>query len=172
MGLKEDLIKAKVEGLKAALKNSGTNIEDKDIDKSDGSGIEVEAELLKEAILTFLSKCNFTITQLNAPVVLEQFKIPAQDGDIQSSVKVAPGISTQGYAPGKTMSTGDLSGGKKGVKTKINIEKQRGGLKSTGYTYIGTDPDSQKEFNVSDTNNQTRYTNVEFIRDAQDKGLE
>ena len=44
------------------------------MDTSPGSFIEREAEYTKEAIVNFLTECQFTITQLNAPIVLENFK--------------------------------------------------------------------------------------------------
>ena len=65
MGLKQNIINAKVAGLMV------NGIEEKNIDISRGSAIEVESELIKEAIVNFLTKVDFTITQLNANVVLE-----------------------------------------------------------------------------------------------------
>ena len=50
MGLKQDIINAKVAGL---LVNG---IDEEVIDTSKGSAIEVESELIKEAIVNFLTK--------------------------------------------------------------------------------------------------------------------
>ena len=71
MGLKQDLIDAKVK----AAKESGI---EEPLDTSNGSIIEREAEYIKEAIIKYITNCNFTITQLKAPIVVEDFKIPDQ----------------------------------------------------------------------------------------------
>ena len=60
MGLKHDLINAKIEGLKIA------GAKDEDIDSNVGSAIEVQAELEKEAIAKFLTNVEFKITELKA----------------------------------------------------------------------------------------------------------
>jgi len=54
MGLKQDLINAKVEATKA----SGELFIEDQLDTSVGSQIEVEAELTKEAIVDFLTKAD------------------------------------------------------------------------------------------------------------------
>ena len=71
MGLKQDLIDAKVK----AARDTGIT---KSLDTSNGSFIEREAEYTKEAIVRFLTEAEFRITRLNAPVVVEKFKIPEQ----------------------------------------------------------------------------------------------
>ena len=58
MGLKQDLIDAKVK----ALKESGVDVE---LDTRTGSMIKREAEYTKEAIVNFLTECDFTITVSN-----------------------------------------------------------------------------------------------------------
>ena len=165
MGLKQDIINAKVAGL---LVNG---IEKENIDISEGSAIEVESELIKEAIVNFLTKVDFTITQLNAPVVLEDFKIPPQLADVQPTVMAAAGIpvATSG-GPGSTSGPGTLTGGKNGVLTqKMNIGKDAGGLDSTGYVFIGGDPDSQGSFDVDDTDGQILFTKVKLLKENIDK---
>ena len=72
MGLKQDLIDAKVNALKESLQES---IE---MDTGPGSLIEREAEYTKEAIVKFLTEAEFTITQLKAPVIIEELKTPDQ----------------------------------------------------------------------------------------------
>ena len=69
MGLKQDLIDAKVKAAK------DTGIPDP-LDTSNGSFIEREAEYTKEAITKFLTEAEFRITKLNAPVVVEKLKTP------------------------------------------------------------------------------------------------
>ena len=76
MGLKDDLINAKVK----AAKDIGV---EEPLDTSPGSFIEREAEYTKEAIVNFLTDAKFTITKLNAPIVLENLKTPDQIVDIK-----------------------------------------------------------------------------------------
>ena len=115
MGLKDDLIQAKVEGFKIQGKSED------DIDTSPGSAIEVISELETEAIVNFLTKCEFRITQLNAPVVLEDLRLPPQQGDVLPSVSVSSGLQTfvpmspaLGGIPVQSM----IAGGTNGVLTK------------------------------------------------------
>ena len=87
MSLKDDLIKAKVEGLKSqGISEDLINIE-KD------STLDIEAELTKEAIVNFLNNSEFRITEMRAPVTIENFNIPEQ------SVNVAPETLMGPYAP-------------------------------------------------------------------------
>tara|TARA_R110000824_G_scaffold276581_1_gene465026 strand:+ start:82 stop:597 length:516 start_codon:yes stop_codon:yes gene_type:complete len=165
MGLKQDLIDAKVEAAKA----SGELFVEDQLDTSAGSQIEVEAELTKEAIVDFLTKAEFRITKLNANVVLEDFKIPPQQGDVLQTVSVSSGLATfvpmspnLGGIPVQSL----IAGGKNGVLTKnINVGKDVGGLDSTGYVYIGGDPDSQEGFDVDDESGQREFTTVKLIRE-------
>ena len=166
MGLKQDLINAKTK----ALEESGVDIGDKTIDDSLGSVIEREAEFTKEAIVNFLTSCQFRITQLNAPVVLEDLKIPPQEANINSNVQVASNIpvNTSG-GPGSTTATGFLENRKNGVVTNdINLGKdggETGILESTGYVFIGGDPESQRAFDVSDNEGVKRHTTVQLFRE-------
>ena len=164
MGLKEDLINGKVK----AAKDNGVE----DLDTSPGSFIEREAEYTKEAIINFLTQCEFRITRLNANVILEDFKIPPVVGDIESSVTAeipAGGISTTGGPSNQVTiapSTGILKNISNGVTTEeIDVSKDGGGLESTGYVYIGEDPDSQGGFDVSDEDGQKEFTTVKLIRE-------
>ena len=166
MGLKQDIINAKVEGLKAQ------GIEESDINTSNGSAIEIESELLKEAFVNFLTNVDFKITELKAPVILENFKIPDQNVNVGSQVTYIP---YPGGAPGVPISVqGGLGGA---TLAKLNLEKDSrptpvdfttnagGGLDSTGYVYIGEDPDSQETFDVGDEDGQRENTNVKLFRE-------
>ena len=165
MGLKQDLIDAKVEAAKAG----GELFAESQLDTSAGSQIEIEAELTKEAIVNFLTKCEFRITQLNANVVLEDFRLPPQQGDVLPSVSVSSGLQTfvpmspaLGGIPVQSM----IAGGKNGVLTKnIDAAKDEGGLESTGYVYIGGDPDSQDQFDVNTLDGIRDFTRVELFRE-------
>jgi len=65
--------------------------------------------------------------------------------------------------------TTTVTNGTSGVLTKnINVDKVGGTtglLQSTGYVYIGEDPDSQDTFDVEDEDGQREYTTVKLIRD-------
>tara|TARA_R110000796_G_scaffold11964_2_gene39966 strand:+ start:352 stop:831 length:480 start_codon:yes stop_codon:yes gene_type:complete len=153
MGLKDDLIKAKVECFKIMGKSED------EIDSSVGSALEVEANLMTEAIVNFLTSCQFRITGLVAPVVLEDFNIPPQQGDVLPSVQA---LGANGGGPVTT----NVTNGTNGVLTKaIDVGKDVGGLESTGYVYIGGDPDSQGEFDVSDLDGIRTFTSVELFRE-------
>ena len=161
MGLKDDLIEAKAQAALAAGANSD------DIDTSAGSAIEVEAELTKEAIVNFLTQCEFRITQLAAPVVLEDFNIGPQQADILPSV-----TSTDIPYPGGVAAPSipiPLNGGTNGVLTKnIDVDKAGGTtgvLDSTGYVFIGGDPYSQDEFDVNTLDGIRDFTKVELLRE-------
>ena len=118
----------------------------------------------KEAIINFLTRCEFRITQLNAPVVLEDFKIPPQRGDVLPQV-MSSDIPYPGGVPGPPIPV-PLQAGTGGVLTKqININKNAGGLQSTGYVHIGGDPYSQDGFTVTDEWGQREYTTVKLFRD-------
>jgi len=160
MGLKDDLIDAKVQGLllQGAEKNN--------IDTSVGSAIEVEANLQTEAIVNFLTNVEFKITQLKANVVLEDFKIPQQRGDILPSVQsidIPYPAGTPAAAVPVPLNPSSLQNGV--LTHAFDIDKEFGNLQSTGYVYIGEDPDSQEEFDVEDEFGQREFTTVKLFRD-------
>jgi len=160
MGLKQDLIDAKVK----AAKDAGIT---KPLDTSNGTFIEREAEYTKEAIVNFLTSCEFRITKLNAPVVLENFKIPPQEADIKNTVTSTDVPYPSGIATLPIRNP--LNGGINGVITKdIDVDKLGGNtgfLQSTGYTFIGGDPDSQFGFDVDGEDGQREFTTVKLIRE-------
>ena len=81
MGLKQDLIDAKLAALKIDAKIAGATEEEiSNIVPSES--IEEEVELTAEAIIRFLTDADFKITQLKAPIILEDFKIPANSTEI------------------------------------------------------------------------------------------
>ena len=185
MGLKDDLINAKVK----AAKDIGV---EEPLDTSPGSFIEREAEYTKEAIVNFLTDAKFTITKLNAPIVLENLKTPDQIVDIKreamkddkqpmfktirqlGSLIPAPGaansinllmdqveISTDNIINSRRIDGATLRG--------LNMSKDgrrgiMGGLQSDGYVFIGEDPESQDAFDVDDRDGQRDYTEVKLFR--------
>mgnify|MGYP003132851959 FL=1 len=172
MGLKQDIIDAKVEGLKAS------GADEEKIDTSNGSHIEVESELIKEAIVNFLTSCEFRITRLNANVVVENFNIPDQPVDLQpntllgdkapiiDTIKKIPGIGTIAEPLEQALKTATqplLKGGS--TLPSLQVDKDAGGLNSTGYVFIGSDPDSQDSFDVEDEDGQRQFTTVKLIRE-------
>ena len=77
MGLKQDLIDAKVKALKESTPEAP------EPDTSNGSYIERESEYVKEAFVKFLTEAEFRITRLNAPVVVERIQTPDQPINIE-----------------------------------------------------------------------------------------
>jgi len=153
MGLKQDLLDAKVEALKLAGAPEPIPTE----------ALKLQIELETEALMKFLLSCKFRITELAAPVVLEDFKIPPQQGDVLPSV-TSTGIGNTG-AP----VTSNVVNGTGGLLTKnIDVDKiggTTGLLESTGYAFIGGDPDSQGGFDVSDQDGVRDFTSVELFRE-------
>ena len=47
----------------------------------------------------------------------------------------------------------------------LKLNKNDGTVNSTGYVFVGNDPDSQNEFDVSNQNGQIENTTVKLIRD-------
>jgi hypothetical protein len=47
----------------------------------------------------------------------------------------------------------------------LDLGKDVGGLESTGYAFIGGDPDSQDSFDVEDEDGQRQFTTVKLIRE-------
>ena len=174
MGLKQDLIDAKVK----AAQDTGIP---EPLDTSNGSFIEREAEYTKEAITNFLTQAEFRITKLNAPVVVEKLKTPDLAvnveletllGEYQPILKTLKKIGDP-LGLGATIDalegeiekaiTPLLEGGAK--LAGIDLGKEAGGLESTGYVFIGEDPDSQDSFDVDDEDGQKEFTTVKLIRD-------
>ena len=171
MGLKEDLILAKVEGLKAA----GAKADE--IDSGAGSAIDVECEYTKEAIVKFLTSSEFRITQLKAPVIVQDIKNPdlpvnvelqtllGDKAPILDTIKKIPGASALVKPLEKALKQAIqplLEGGS--TLPALELEKDNG-LDSKGYVYIGEDPVSIDNFNVDDEDGQREFTTVKLIRD-------
>ena len=152
MGLKQDLIDAKNEGLKL----SGAS--DKAIQQAENV-LDTQSQMEVDAIVNFLTKCQFRITELAANVVLDDFKIGPQNGDVLNTVQV-----TTAGGPGN-VSNGDL-----GVRTKdinVGLGTADNSLESTGYAFIGSNPNSQDNFvNITTPDgSDLPQTSVELFRD-------
>ena len=160
MGLKDDLIKAKVECFKKMGKSED------EIDSSVGSALEVEADLMTEAIVNFLTNVEFKITQLKANVVLEDFSIPPQQADVLPTVQSIDIPYPAGVPAAAVPVPLNPSSLQNGVLTHaFDIDKDFGNLESTGYVFIGEDPDSQGRFDVEDESGQREFTTVKLFRD-------
>ncbi len=174
MGLKQDLIDAKVK----AAKESGIT---EPLDVSDGSFLEREAEHQKEAIVKFLTEAEFRVTKLNAPVVVENLKTPDQPVNVELETllgEYGPMLKTLkqiGSPLGLSGVIDELEGEiekaitpfLEGGATLVGLDlgKDDGGLESTGYVFIGNEPDSIDDFNVDGESGQREYTTVKLIRD-------
>ena len=172
MGLKDEIMDAKKAGLEAA----GADPEALNTDP--GSPIEIETTLLVEAIVNFLTQCEFTITKLNASVILEDIITPDQPVNMETQTLLgdkAPILATIKKIPGgaalvapleaalKTAIKPLLEGG--ATLPGLQLAKDDGGLESTGYVYIGEDPDSQGAFDLEDEDGQREFTTVKLFRE-------
>jgi hypothetical protein len=154
MGLKQDLIEAK----EKAARDTGAG----PLDTKLGSYIEREAQYTTEAIVKFLTEAEFRVTQFNAPVVLENLKIPPRQGSVLPIV-----LSTHVDPVSGLPVVSRVVQGKDGILTdEIDVDK-RGAptdiLEATGYAYIGEDPDSQDGFDVDDRFGQQQFTTVKLL---------
>tara|TARA_A100001515_G_scaffold122714_1_gene106283 strand:+ start:677 stop:1231 length:555 start_codon:yes stop_codon:yes gene_type:complete len=178
MGLKQDLIDAKVK----AAKEMGVT----DLDTSNGSFIERDAHYTMEAIANFITSANFSITKFNAPTVVEEIKTPDQSVNLAPTTLLGdkkPILDTLksigGTIPGAGKVVNELVDKLESALEKavlpivkngatlpgLDLGKDAGGLQSTGYVYIGEDPDSQNSFNVEDEDGQRNFTEVKLFRD-------
>ena len=178
MGLKQDLLDAKLEGLRLG----GASLEAVEKAAADNSPLSIQCEMEKESIVNFLTKANLRITQLNAPVILEKI----QTSDLDVNVKMDTLLGEYGPllsalktiaspVPGASEMVDELQGQiEKAIKPVLkggstlpglNLNKSSGGLNSTGYVHIGVDPDSQDSFDVDDEDGQREYTTVKLIRE-------
>tara|TARA_R100000008_G_C3564971_1_gene158557 strand:- start:464 stop:1009 length:546 start_codon:yes stop_codon:yes gene_type:complete len=170
MGLKQDLLNAKLEALKA----DGATEEALNMAMQDDSPLAKQAEMEKEAILKFLTKSDFTITQLKAPVIIENFKTPDQPvnvglqtllGEYGPILDTLRKITTP-LGQEQLINTLEKSIKKvvepllEGGATLPGLDLEKGDLQSTGYVYVGEDPDSQDTFDVDDEEGQRTFTTV------------
>lgn len=179
-GLKENLITAAIESAKIS------GVKEEDIDTTKGSPIDIQAQLTVDAIVNFLTQCEFTITQLKANVIIEDLKTPDIPinleletllGDKAPLLKALKEIG--GLIPGGSEVVGlivdrlELAIQKAveplleaaGRVPGINMSKESGGLEATGYVYIGENPESQDEFNNEDEAGQRQFTTVKIIKE-------
>mgnify|MGYP003627856037 CR=1 FL=1 len=173
MGLKGDLLDAKI---RAAM---DVGLPPPDV--SEGSYAEREAHYSARAIINAMRDANFTITQLKAPVIVEELRTPSQPvnvkldtllGEYQPVLKLLKKIgSPLGLSKVIDSLEGEiekaitplLEGGADMIGLDIN--KNAGGLQSTGYVYIGEDPDSQGSFDVEDEDGQRQFTTVKLLKE-------
>jgi len=178
MGLKADLLDAIT---KAAVETGMPPP-----DTSDGTFAERLAYHQTEAIAKFLTEADFTITQLKAPVVLEKIKTPDLPINLELETLLgdkAPILKTLKSVGGMIPGAGSvvnklidqLEGAIKqavqplligaGKVPGINLGKDNGALESTGYVFIGEDPDSTDSFDTDDESGQRQFTTVKVLRE-------
>ena len=171
LGLKQGIINAKIEAAKVDSPTAQA-------DSGKGSSIEVEAEIIKEAIVNFLTEAEFRVTKLNAPVVVETLKTPDQAVDVEQQTLLgdkAPILDAIKKIPGGAALIKPLESAlKQAIKPLLkggstlpglDLGKDDGGLEGAGYVYIGEDPDSREGFDVEDEDGQRVYTTVKLFRE-------
>ena len=180
-GLKQDIIDAKIETLKLSGATEKAIFEA----QKNGSPVEIEAEIMKEAIVNFLTKAEFRVTKLNAPITVEELNSPPLSVNIELETLLgdkAPILETLkkvgNLIPGVGQVVDELVNQLEdaikqainpllegGAKLPFQIGKAVGGLQSKGYVNIGEDPDSVDNFDVDDEDGQRNFTTVKLIRD-------
>ena len=174
MGLKTDLLDA------VLFASADVGVEEPP-DISDGSYAERLAHYQTEAIVTFLTECEFRITKLNAPLIVEDVKTPDQPVNVQLETLLGeyqPILKTLkkiGEPLGLGATIDSLEGEIEkaitplleagGTLPGLDLGKDDGGLEATGYVYIGDDPVSQDGFDVEDIEGQKEFTTVKLLRD-------
>ena len=174
MGLKQDLIDAKIK----AARDAGITTP---LDTKPGSYIEREAHHMSRAIIRSLMDADFRVTQLNAPVVLEDIKTPDLPVNVELETllgEYGPLLKTlkqiaEPLGLGSVIDSLEeeirkavsavVEGG--AVVPPTDVSRDDGGLDSTGYVFIGEPPDSEDDFDVEDENGQREFTTVKLIRD-------
>ena len=185
MGLKQDLIDAKLAALKIDAKIAGAT-EEEIANIVPSESIEEEVELTAEAIIRFLTDADFKITQLKAPIILEDFKIPDQPVNVEletllgdkkpilDTIKKIGELIPGAAAAIETLVEQLESAIEEAIKPLLEggstlpgpeVNKEDGALESTGYTYVGDDPESQSVFDVDDEDGQRQFTTVKLIRE-------
>ena len=130
-------------GLKLDIKDA--YLKSMDYPEDEGN-IDNLAEDISNAIIIFLKKQTFTITELKAEVQVESIKTAAPlYASIGTQVQAQSGIPVQaGAFSGTTISPGQLLGRKHGVLIpKLDLDKsggQGGLLKARGHAYVGKNP--------------------------------
>tara|TARA_Y100000996_G_scaffold280664_1_gene221419 strand:+ start:2127 stop:2714 length:588 start_codon:yes stop_codon:yes gene_type:complete len=179
-GLRENLITAAKESAKVS------GLKEEDINTAKGSAIDIQTKLTVDAIVNFLTQCEFTITQLKANVVIEELKTPDIPINLELETLLgdkAPLLKTLkqigGLIPGGSDVVNQIVDRlelaiQKAVEPLleaagrvpgIDMSKESGGLEATGYVYIGEDPETQDEFNTEDEEGQRRFTTVKIIKE-------
>ena len=143
------------------------------VDPENKGNIPKLADNLTEAIVDFLQKQTFTITELESILRVEEITttgtLPA---DVLSDVKVkTEGITGTpsgggGIVPGTGKGDGfvDRKAGKKGVKIpKLDLKLsggQGGSMTAIGHSYIGTNPVDSRERNNQHGDNKVKLLKV------------
>jgi hypothetical protein len=173
-GLKFDLIQSKIKAAEDAKMPP--------LDVNDGDMVERDAHYTSEAIVNFLTAADFSITQLKAPIILEDLNTPAQSVDVKMETLMgdkAPLFKTLKKIGAPIPGIGTLisqleNAVKMAVKPLLKdgatlpglqLGKDGGGLQATGYVFIGEDPDSQGSFNVDDKDGQRDFTTVKIFKE-------
>ena len=172
MGLKDDLLEAQL--------NASADVGlPQPPDLSDGSYGERLAHYQAEAIVNFMKNSEFTITELKAPVVVETLRTPDQPVNIELDTLLAE------YSPvlkllhkiGDPLGVGGIIDKLEGEIEKaitpllqggaklagLDLGKDDGGLDAIGYVYIGEEPDSVDDIDVSDEQGQPTDPTIKFI---------
>tara|TARA_R100000664_G_C2747840_1_gene135302 strand:- start:1192 stop:1743 length:552 start_codon:yes stop_codon:yes gene_type:complete len=172
MGLTEDLLKAKL----IPLIEDGASKESIEKAEKIDSPLYKQAKAESDAIVNYLMKSNFTITQLKAPIVLENFRIPDQSVNVKLETllgEYGPLLNTLRKIADPLGQGSLINALEKEIEKAVkplteggstlpgpDINKDDGGLEANGFVFIGEDPETQNSFDVSDEDGQREFTTV------------
>ena len=144
MGLKDDI--------KSAFLTSMGNPKDEDGNPIEGN-IEQLSKDLTDAVIDFLTKQTFTITEMKAVLEVEKMTTTGPyQSDVLPTVMVGAGLTTMGSPVTQTTALPfPLVGGKGGVlNAPLKLDKRSGtggSMRSKGHAYIGNNPVDRSETN-------------------------
>ena len=144
MGLTDDIYEV--------MKISAESGAEAGLDDVQANNLYNTAQGIADAVVTFLTKQTFTITEMKSILEVEEISTtgPVQ-GDVLSTVTIV-----NGFGPGNVVN------GTKGVLIPtVNLKKfggQGGAMKAVGHAYIGRNPVDNEETNED-------LTKVKLLRD-------
>ena len=131
------------------------------------NNVDVFAQDMTDGIKDFLTAQTWQITDLKAFVEIDELEIvEPQMANVMPSVQsidIPYPAGTPAAAVPVPLNPSSLQNGV--LTHAFDIDKEFGNLQSTGYVYIGEDPDSQEEFDVEDEFGQREFTTVKLFRD-------
>ena len=140
MGLTDDIYNVMKNNLEIGMDS------DTKLDKAQSDNLYSMSEGIANAVIDFLTKQTFTITQMKSILEVEEI---STTGPLQGDV--LPSVTTTGVGNLGVPVPSNVVNGTKGVlMPKVDFKKfggQGGALKAVGYSYVGRNPVDNEESN-------------------------